>query len=132
MSLIIKKNQKNNIFVTVTEKTTVSPAHYLMSLYSNDNHSTKVIRLSGDTSVNTVRWNQFVIEEVPVADEEYEEAKINLIQGGTYDYVIWQTTEATGTSINNLTSVESGLLRVSSGPISAITYNNSNQIITFK
>lgn len=132
MSLTIQKNQINNIFVTVTEKTTVSPAHYLMSLYSNDNHSTKVIRFSGDNSVNSVRWNQFTIEEVPLASENLEQAKVNLIQGGTYDYVIYQTTGTTGTSIVNLTSVESGLLRVSGGTQSSSIYNNSNQIITFK
>lgn len=127
----IIKNTINNIFVTVTEKTTVSPANYLMSLYSNDNHSTKVIRFSGDSSTNPVRWNQFIIEEVPLASENLEEAKVNLIQGGTYDYVIYETTGTTGTSIVNLTSVESGLLRVS-GATSSTIYNNSNQIITFK
>ncbi len=132
MSLIVQKNQVNNIYVTVSEKTVLSPAYYLMSLFSNENKDAKVIRFSGDNSVNQIRWNQFTLEEVDAQYEDLENAKINLLAGDSYDYVIYQTSATTGTSIVNLTSVESGLLQVESTTISPNIFNTTKTILTFK
>jgi CBS domain-containing protein len=130
--LKITKNQSNPLYVTVTEKTTLDPAYYIMSLYSKDNRDTKVLRFSGDSSTNIERWNIFEVTEVPVADEDLENAKINLLAGGTYDYTIYQTSNFSGTSVQGAGIVERGLLKVSDPSTSASTYSASNNIITFE
>jgi hypothetical protein len=129
--LKITKNSVNTIYCTVTEKTTLDPAYYLLSLYSNDNRDTKVLRLSGDSSTNTERWNIFTVEEVVVADEDLELAKVNLIAGGTYDYTIYQTSSTSGTSISGAGIVERGLLKVSNPSTVESTINTGNTIVTF-
>lgn len=129
--LKITKNSVNQIYVTVTEKTTLDPAYYLMSLYSNDNRDTKVLRFSGDSSTNTQRWNIFTLEETTLINEDLELAKINLLAGATYDYTIYQTSSLSGTSIQGAGIVERGLLKVSDPSTSSSTYNTGNTIVTF-
>jgi hypothetical protein len=129
--LKITKNSINTLTVTVTEKTTLDPVYYLMSLYSNDNRDTKILRFSGDSSTNTERWNIFSVEEVVVADEDLENAKVNLLAGSTYDYTIYQTSSMSGTSIQGAGIVERGLLKVSDPSSSSSTYNTGNTIVTF-
>jgi len=129
--LKITKNSINELYVTVTENTTLDPAYYLMSLYSKDNVDTRVVRFSGDSSTNTQRWNIFSLEETTAANEDLEDAKINLIAGGQYDYVIYETSAPTGTSITNAGVVEKGLLKVENPANSGSTYSDSNNIITF-
>jgi hypothetical protein len=89
--LKIQKNSSNNLVVTVTEKTTIDPAYYLLALRSNDNMNTTVVRLSGNTSPNIERYDKFVLDEVSLANQDLENAKINLEAGSTYDYSIYQT-----------------------------------------
>lgn len=129
--LKITKNSINNLYVTVTENTTLDPAYYLMSLYSNDNTDARVVRFSGDSSTNTQRWNIFTLEEISAANEDLESAKINLIAGGSYDYVIYETSAATGTSIVNAGVVEKGLLKVEGAATSGSTFTDSNNVVTF-
>ena len=131
--LEIQKNQLNNLYVTVTEKTTISGATYLMQLFSNDNHTNKVVRFTGDTSTNTERINIFQLVEVEAADEDLEIGHANLMSASTYDYAIFETSVTTGTSIVGLTVVETGLLKVS-GNTSVVqsTYEGSNDIVTFE
>lgn len=129
--LKITKNQANNLIVTVTEKTTITPAYYLLSLYSNDNMSTKVVRLTGNTSPNIVRYDKFVLSEVPLNQENLETAKINL-NPGTYDYIFYATTGSTGTTITNAEVTETGLLKVLGSSSAQTIYTSSKNIITFE
>lgn len=130
--LTISKNSINLLYVTVTEKTTLNPVYYLMSLYSNDDHTTKVVRFSGDTSTNPNRWNIFQLKEVAEVDEDLEIGWINLMQASTYDYIIYQTSNMTGTSISGAGPVERGLLKVNSTGSTSSTFTNYNSIITFE
>jgi hypothetical protein len=130
--LKIQKNSSNNLVVTVTEKTTIDPAYYLLALRSNDNMNTTVVRLSGNTSPNIERYDKFILDEVSLANQYLENAKINLEAGSTYDYSIYQTPLTSGTSISGLTIVETGLLKVSNPTITATTFNSPKTIITFE
>lgn len=130
--LKIQKNQLNNLIVTVTEKTTLNPAHYLLALRSKDNMSTTVVRLTGNTSPNIERYDKFVLSETSFANQDLENAKINLEAGSTYDYTFYQTSAISGTSINGAGIVERGLLKVSNPTSISSTITSSNQIITFE
>ena len=131
--LEIQKGIVNNLYVTVTEKTTISGATYLMNLYSNDNHTNKVVRFTGDTSTNPERINVFELTEVPLIDEDVEIGWINLMSASTYDYTIYETSVATGTTITGLNVVETGLLKVSGNTSVVQTiFTDKNDIITFE
>ena len=130
--LKIQKNQENNLVVTVTEKTTISPAYYLLALYSNDNMSTTIVRLTGNTSSNTERYDKFVLTETTLAQQDLEMAKINLEAGSTYDYTFYQTPSISGTSILGAGIVERGLLKVEGQSTGSTTYTSSKTIITFE
>jgi len=130
--LKVTKNSTNELYVTVTEKVTIDPSYFLMALYSNDNVSTKIVRFSGDSSTNTERWNIFSLEETTAALEDLENAKVNLIAGGTYDYTIYSTASVSGTSISGAGIVERGLLKVSDPSTSSSNYNTGNTIVTFQ
>jgi len=130
--LKIEKNQLNNLIVTVAEKTTISPAYYLLALRSKDNMSTTVVRLTGNTSPNIERYDKFVLDEVSLANQNLENAKINLQAGSMYDYTFYQTSATSGTSIQNAGIVERGLLKVSNPTSISSTITSSNQIKTFE
>ena len=130
--LNVQKGQSNNLYVTVTEKTTLDPAYYLLALRSKDDMSTKVVRLTGNTSPNTERYDKFVLTETTVVLEDLENAKINLLAGGQYDYTFYQTSSLTGTSIQGAGIVERGLLKVSDPTSTSSTITSSRQIITFE
>ncbi len=134
MSIIVTKGIINSIYVTASEKETISNPTYLMGLFSKDNQSMKVLRFSGDSSVNSVRYNKFKFEEVTLNNENLSQAKINLIAGGNYDYFIYQDLSgATGTTITTQIILESGELKVNDiVSTTTITYSGTNNIITFK
>ncbi len=114
---------------TLNEKTTLNPVFYIMSIFSNQNHDTKNILLSNDTSTNFNRWNQFSIEENAV--EDLPNAVVSLI-AGTYDYYVWQSTTDDLTLIDAVSVVESGKLTVE-GVISAVPeFNDPATEYTFE
>lgn len=132
--LIINKNTVNDLYVTVTDRTTLSSPNYLMSLYNNDNRSKKVVRFTANTSTNIERVDIFELTETTSANEDLENGWINLNSGSTYDYTIYETSATTGTSISNLSAVETGLLKVSGSTVVgnvSKTFENSNDIVTF-
>lgn len=104
------KNTANDCFFTLNEKTTLSGATYLLAIYSNQKRNTKVLRLSGDSSTDTIRYNKFVITEVPFASENLNAGDVYLEPGG-YDYFAYQTTGSTlSITADTTTIVESGKL----------------------
>ena len=128
--LIVQKNQNNKLVVTVTEKTTSSNPFYIMKLFSNDNFSDKIVRFTGDTSVNTARWNEFYLDEVTLVNEDLYNAKANL-NAGTYDFIIYAT-YATGLTTNGGTPVQSGMLKVKDVVAEDVVFSGKNTIVTFK
>jgi hypothetical protein len=130
--LKITKNQANNLIVTLREKTTINPVYYLLALRSKDDLTTKVVRLTGNTSLNTERYDRFVLTEVPFAQEDLENAKINLQAGFQYDYTFYQTPTTGGTSIEGAGIVERGLAKVSDPSTSSSIFSATTQFITFE
>lgn len=121
----ITKNQSNSVPFTLNENTTLSGSSltYLLELYSNDNNKNTVLRLSGDTSSNPNRWNEFTIIETGTT-ENLGQAIVSL-EAGDYDYFVWQTTAST-LSLSAATSiVESGKCKVIGTGTTYSTYNNT-------
>jgi len=78
-------------------------------VFSKQNHDSKVLRLSGDTSLNTIRYNEFLITES--STEDLDNGIISL-GAGEYNYFVWQSSAST-LSLSAATSiVESGLLTI--------------------
>ncbi len=109
MTTRILINQPNKVIFTLNEKKTLSDPNYLMEIFSKQTHDSKIIRLSGDTSINPTRFNEFIIEESQT--EDLNAAIVTLIPG-EYNYFIYETTGLT-LSISAATSIlESGLVKV--------------------
>lgn len=118
--IIINKDTINTVPFTLNEKTTLTgnTLSYLLELYNNANDTTKVLRLSGDTSTNPTRWNEYTITETGTT--ENLNLAIVTLEAGTYDYYVWETSAST-LSLSAATSiVESGKCKVIG---SATTYN---------
>ena len=125
----ITKNQTNNVVLTLNEKTTISNANYLLELFSNQNHDSKVVRLSGDTSTNLDRYNQFPIVET--STDDLDNGQISLLEG-TYDYFAYETTGST-LSLSGASIIESGkLIVISTGSTVTTTFDDNNDEYTFE
>ena len=124
----IIQNQSNTTIFTLTEKTSIINANYLLKVFSNQNHDYKIMRLSGDTSANLARYNQFDIVE---SNSENLNAGIISLIPGTYDYFVYETSGAT-LSLTGATIVESGKMKVSGTGTTSSTFINNNNEITFE
>jgi hypothetical protein len=102
----IQKSTVNNIILTVTEKSTLSPAYYLFKfVYSSDYNHIKYFTCP-DTSSYVDRYNQFMIEENSV--EDLEDGVVSLL-AGSWDYFIYEQSSATNLDPDNTGSlVEQG------------------------
>lgn len=107
---------------TLKETTTLTGANinYVLKLHSNTIQSDTYFLLTGDTSTNTDRYNQFTID-----------ASSNL-SGHTeqFDYSVYQISgtsyQVSGLTDNNI--VETGLAQlISSGSTQIPTYTGNNQ-----
>lgn len=91
---------------TLAEKTTIplSAVTYIMELEGKQLNDHTLLFLTGDTSLNTMRYNYFPIDLTP----------LNLIEG-QYDYKVYQTTSGSTLSVSGLTTndiVETGLANI--------------------
>lgn len=126
--ITIKRNQKNNIFLTLNEKTTIDNPFYLIKLFSKQTKTFKVIPLLDDLSNNIVRYNEFIIEENIV--EDLNNSIIELDIGG-YDYFVYES-GTSSLSIEDKTIVESGKFNVEGSDIDRKIYTNNTERIVYK
>lgn len=124
-------NSENYATVTLLEKATLSDPNWLLAITSNQNHTTKVIRLSGDTSLNTARYNRFPITVTGSTDENLDEGIVYL-EAGTYDYIAYETSASTLAISAATSAVESGKLVVNGTGTTTTTYSEQNDDYTFE
>jgi hypothetical protein len=130
--ITINKNSANECVFTLNEKTTLTGATYLLEIFSNQNHSSKVIALTGDSSVDIIRYNRFTITEVYPGSEILSAATVNL-EPGTFDYFAYQTTGDTlSLTADTTTIVESGKLVVIGSATTTSTFTNQQTEYTFE
>ena len=127
----ITRNQSNSCIFTLNEKTTLTGATYLLKIFSNQNHDSKVIGLTGDSSSDIIRYNKFNIIEAPLASENLSGGTVYL-ESGSYDYFAYQ---ATGSSLSltasTTTIVESGKLVVTGSATTVSTFTDEPTEYTF-
>jgi hypothetical protein len=115
MTIYINKNADNLCAFTLNESVTIPDAKYIIQLESKALNTSKLMWLNEDLSLNTQRYNEYLISEVLPEDEDLEDQKINLVEGG-YSYFVWQTIS------NNLDLsqadkiIESGMVHVIGDP----------------
>ncbi len=109
MTQRVLKNQSNTLILTLTEKITLTDPNFLIEIFSKQNHDSTIARLSGDSTTNITRFNDFTLTESPT--EDLETGVVNLIPG-EYNYFIWQTSASTLFLSAATSIVESGPLVV--------------------
>lgn len=116
--------QNSDLIFTLNENTTILNANYILNLFSNQNHDNNLFWLTGDTSPNINRWNEY----------QWTSGTTNSLIAGTYDYFVYQTSGST-LSLSGMTTediVESGLATVIGTNPTQTTYNNPVQEYTFE
>lgn len=130
MSLIINKNSLNTLSVTLNEKLNYTGTTILLYLKNNQTNAEKIVKMTGDTSSNPVRLNQYEVLETTLANEDLFNSSIYL-DVGTYDYVFYSTFQ-TGLTTNGGAPVESGLLTVKGSTTSNNIFTGGSQTVIFK
>ena len=130
MSLIVNKNSTNKLSVTLNEKLNFTGTTILLYLKNNQTHQEKIVKMTGDTSPNPIRINQYYVNEVIPANEDLFNASINL-EVGTYDYIFYSTFN-TGLTTNGGAPMETGMLTVKGPTTSNVIFTGSSQIKIFK
>lgn len=126
--IYIERGEINDVCLTLNEKTTISPVYYLMEIYSNQNHSSKVLYLGTDNSSNPNRWNEFEVEENDI--EDLANGIVSLISG-TYDYYVFESTSSNIDKSGVVSLVESGKLTVPGEGLNLTTYDDPLDEYTF-
>lgn len=123
----ITKGQANNVSVTLSEKTTITPVYYYLEVKSNQDRSTsKAVYMGVDASTNINRYNEFTITEDDV--EDLDNSVISL-DAGSYDYYAWEC--STQSFTNKVSIVESGKLVVEGTVTPTTTFNDTPTEYTF-
>lgn len=126
----ILKDTTNILYLTLTEKCNLTSPSYLMNIHSKNTLQDKVVRFTGDTSLNTARFNKLILIEDSV--EDLNNGKISLTVGN-YDYQVYETSTTTGTTLTNLNVVEIGQMTVSGSSNTTVTkFTNNKTITTFR
>jgi len=118
--ITLNKNEINEVVLTLNEKA-IGLNPYFLQLYSNQNKNSVLIPLTGDTSTNVIRYNQYAIDE----------SNYNLLIG-EYDYYAHQYTGSTIVLSASTNIVESGKCRVVGTGFTTTTYQNNTQNYTFE
>lgn len=108
--IALNRETQNEVYITVTEKTTITDAVYIFRLISEVSNTTKQF-VSNDISTNTVRYNKFVIETVEdINSEDLDSGIVHLVLEGFYNYEVYEapTGSTASTSTVGLKMVESG------------------------
>lgn len=101
--ITLQKGQIQYIYLTLTEKETISSPNYLF-VFEQRSTNTEVkfvLTNAKDLSLFKDRYNKFLINV-----NQYFLSKLN----GQYTYSVYQQTSATNTTITGLTLLESGVM----------------------
>jgi len=128
--ILINRSETNEVFLTLTEKTTITSPTYLFE-FVNDVTRESIIFIAQDTSSYTDRYNKFIITET--ATENLLIGNISLTETGFYSYRIFQQSSTTNLLIANTGAmVESGKLKVNGTTTPHSTYDNQpKQYVTY-
>ena len=101
--ITLTKGQIQYIYLTLTEKQTISAPNYLFVFEqrSTNTEVKSVLTNEKDLSLYKDRYNKFQINV-----NQYFLSKLN----GQYTYSVYQQTSSTNTSTNGLTLLESGIM----------------------
>ncbi len=101
--ITLTKGQIQNIYLTLTEKQTISAPNYLF-VFEQRSTNTEVkfvLTNAKDLSLYKDRYNKFLLNV-----NQYFLSKLN----GQYTYSVYQQTSATNTSTTGLVLLESGIM----------------------
>lgn len=101
--ITLTKGQIQNIYLTLTEKETISSPNYLF-VFEQRSTNTEVkfvLTNAKDLSLYKDRYNKFLLNV-----NQYFLSKLN----GQYTYSVYQQTSATNTSTTGLVLLESGIM----------------------
>lgn len=125
--ILINKNQNNYLYVTLTEKSTLSSPYYLFE-FKNDLTYQSVCFIASDISEQSQRYNKFLITETS-GTEILTSGTITLEPSGFWSYRIFEQTSSTNLNpslADNTTPIEVGKVKVVGNEITYTTNNGGS------
>ena len=121
--ILLNRSAINYIYLTLTEKTTISSPTYLFE-FVNDVTRESIVFIATDSSSYTDRYNKFTITETS-GTQDLLTGTITLSETGFYSYRVFQQSSTTNLIIANTGAmVESGKLKVNGSTTTHATYDN--------
>lgn len=90
MTIYIKRNELNQCIFTLNESANLPDSSFILQIQSKVDKKSKIMWLFGDVSFNVNRYNEYIIEEVILSEEDLEEKKVNLPEP-SYSFYVWET-----------------------------------------
>lgn len=106
------KNTANTIFVTLSEKTTISDPNYLFEFKSKQTNVSAFCLVGTDLTASLERGNKFVITEKTSPAPEDSEVELLV---GQYIYTAYQLSDAQVSALN-FSSIDTTLYGIVEGP----------------
>ncbi len=105
--ITIQKGLTNSVVLTLNEKVTLNNPDFILSVKSKLDYTTKEMWLNTDITVNSIRYNEFIIEETELEDLTDQKITLELTD---YDYTVWETNSATLSTTYAGNIIQSGKL----------------------
>ena len=126
----VTQDTLNYVTLTLSEKSTLDSPYYLLELVSNQDSTSKVVRLAGDTTLNVYRYNRFPLTLADEGSEDLANGIIHLLDG-TFNYYAWESTTTSMDLADATGIVESGELVVTSTEADPNIFPDTNTEYTF-
>ena len=115
----LTKGQTQYMYLTLTEKQTISAPNYLFTFQNrSSNLEVKFVFVNAkDVSLYKERYNKFQINV-----NQYFQSKAN----GQWIYRVYEQTSATNITVNGLTELESGLMELDGEDLEYVEYQTTD------
>lgn len=125
--LLITKATTNTIIFTLTEKTTIADAIYLVRWVSDQSGIQTSCILTPEESLFTYRYNQFTLTENDTPDRT--EGEVKFLHTGFWTYEIYEQSSSSNldyTQADNTTPIEVGKALVRVSPTAGVEYDEAS------
>ena len=124
---LINQNSNNSIYLTLTERVTLSNPYFLMRVRSRSTNQVKTFILASNLSSYTGTYDQFTITESTT--EVLTSGTVNLTPGDWW-YEVYEQASSSNLNIDATgTKLEEGILRVVQTPETFVSPNTEESFI---
>lgn len=119
--IYLKRNQTNDVVLTLAEKNTITGSTFYLFSFVNDNTNVEKLFTAPDISDSTTKYNEFNIV-ITGGTEDLTTGIIDLETNGFYKYTCYSMTGSTNLDVSGTTEVvETGKMLLSGTTLPVVT-----------